>query len=116
MRRFGDTAAGFPAWAHHPPGCLPGGKSPHKSRCVSMWPPGVVPAQPGCNIRASGHTHMAADLILPSVCDVLSLFGSFWTVSVRIGALAQYGFLYGLIYRIFLVFLGLFPVGFRLFG
>jgi hypothetical protein len=43
-------------------------------------------------------------------------FGSFWTVSVRIGALAQYDFLYGVIYRIFLVFLGLFPVGFRLFS
>jgi hypothetical protein len=49
-------------------------------------------------------------------CNVLSLLWSFRTVSVRIGALAQYDFLYGLIYRIFLVFLGLFPVGFRLFG
>jgi hypothetical protein len=43
-------------------------------------------------------------------------FGSFWTVSVRIGAFAQYDVLYGLIYRIFLVFLGLFPVGFGLLG
>jgi hypothetical protein len=43
-------------------------------------------------------------------------FWFFWTVLVRIGALAQYDFLYGLIYRIFLVFLGLFPVCFGLFG
>jgi hypothetical protein len=49
-------------------------------------------------------------------CDVSSLFQSWQTVSVRIGAFAQYDFLYGLIYRIFLVFLGLFPVGFGLFG
>jgi hypothetical protein len=52
----------------------------------------------------------------PDFCDVFSLFGSFWTVSARIGAFTQYDFMYGLIYRIFLVFLGLFPVGFRLFG
>jgi hypothetical protein len=49
-------------------------------------------------------------------CDILSLFGSCLAVSVRIGAFSQYDFLYSLIYRIFLVFLGLFPVGFGLFG
>jgi hypothetical protein len=60
--------------------------------------------------------HLQTQLSCAGKCDVSSLFGSFWTISARIGAFAQYDFMYGLIYRIFLVFLGLFPVGFRLFG
>jgi hypothetical protein len=50
------------------------------------------------------------------MCDVLSLFGLFRIVSVEIGALTQYDFLYSLIYRIFLVFSGTFPVRFGLLG
>jgi hypothetical protein len=82
------------------------------------WDPNVLQQGPlaGLQTQTQQWTDLWGGPKEVTSCDVLLLLWSFWTVSVRLGAFAQYDFLYGLIYQIFLVFLGLFPVGFGLFG